>query len=110
VISSDSKVYAPVGTTASIDAEVVCGGAVDDWDWDWPDGFYDGGQVDTGGPGDPGSPGGDTDGDRPDYGPPFVARDLDGDDTWTNDYRDRVIDDVPSSSPGTPNDYSFGIY
>lgn len=46
VISSDWKVYAPVGTTASVDAWVVSGGAVDDWDWDWPYGFYDVGQDD----------------------------------------------------------------
>jgi hypothetical protein len=67
-------------------------------------------QVDTGGPGDPASPGGDTDGDRVDYGPPFVARDLDGNDTWTGNYENRVIDDNPSSSPGTPTNYSFTVF
>jgi len=32
-------------------------------------------------------------------------RELDGDDTWTNDYRDRVIDDVPSPPEGTDLEY-----
>jgi len=50
----------------------------------------------------------DVDGD-PD-GAPHTARDLDGDDTWTNDYDDRVIDDNPSSSPGSPTNYSFTVY
>jgi hypothetical protein len=40
---------------------------------------------------------------------PHTARELDGDDTWSSDYDDRVIDDVPSSSPGTPANHSFGV-
>jgi hypothetical protein len=40
---------------------------------------------------------------------PHTARELDGDDTWSNDYDGRVIDDTPSSSPGTPTNYSFGV-
>jgi len=47
----------------------------------------------------------------PDSGPihfPYCY--LDGDDTWTNKYKDRVVDDVPASTPGTPVNYSFGVY
>jgi len=51
----------------------------------------------------------DTDGD-PDGLPAGAPRDLDGDDSWTSSYRIRVIDDVPSSTPGTPTVYTFGVY
>jgi len=112
----------PFYDNSSCDANPIVNG-----DWSWAQGrssfgnhgfarlggnIYDGsgGQVDTGGPGDPASPGGDTDGDRPDYGPPFVARDLDGDDTWPNDYRNRVIDDNPTSNPGTPTNYTLSVH
>ncbi|MCP4678618.1 MAG: hypothetical protein GY854_24520 [Deltaproteobacteria bacterium] len=54
-----------------------------------------GGQVDV-----------DTD---PDDCPPHTPRDLDGNDTWTNDYRNRVIDDNPSSNPGTLSPYSLSV-
>jgi len=40
---------------------------------------------------------------------PHTSRSLDGDDTWTDDYRDRVIDDDPASSPGTPTPYAFSV-
>jgi hypothetical protein len=55
-----------------------------------------GGQVDN-----------DTDAD---FGPPHTPYDLDGNDSWTASYRDRVIDDNPVSTPGTPTDYTFGVY
>ena len=48
--------------------------------------------------------------DDPDYGPPHEAHELDGEDNWNNDYKDRVIDNVPASSPSTPTTYSFGVY
>lgn len=46
----------------------------------------------------------------PDTLPVGTAWDLDGDDSWLATYRDRVIDDVPMSTPGTPTVYSFGVY
>ena len=46
----------------------------------------------------------------PDYGPPFTEYELDGGETWTNDYDDIVIDYVPTSNPGTPTVYSFNVY
>ena len=48
--------------------------------------------------------------DEPDYGPPHEAHELDGADNWNNDYKDRVIDDFPESSPSTPTTYSFSVY
>jgi len=50
----------------------------------------------------------DVDGD-PD-GSPHNARYLDGNDTWSNDYAGRVIDDNPPSNPASPVNYSFGVY
>jgi len=47
----------------------------------------------------------------PDDGPiHFPYRYLDGDDTWTNNYRNRVIDNFPAVTPGSPVDYSFSVY
>jgi hypothetical protein len=51
----------------------------------------------------------DIDGD-PDACAGTIAHDLDGDDSWTNQYQAKVIDDVPASSPGTPTDYTFSVY
>ncbi len=48
--------------------------------------------------------------DDPDYGPPFEDWDLDGDDNWTRFYKDKVIDDIPSSSTSSPVNYSFSVY
>ncbi len=45
----------------------------------------------------------------PDFGPPHTARDLDGHDDWNSSYRNRVIDDNPASTPGTPVDLPFGV-
>ncbi len=46
----------------------------------------------------------------PDDGPiHFPYRYLDGDDTWTNDYRNRVIDNFPAVTPGSPVDNSFSV-
>ncbi|NIP25294.1 MAG: hypothetical protein GWN67_07430, partial [Phycisphaerae bacterium] len=45
----------------------------------------------------------------PDDGPPFTEYELDGDDTWTNDYDEIVIDYVPTSNPGTPTVYTFSV-
>ena len=60
--------------------------------------IYDGsgGQVDV-----------DTD---PDVCASYSARDLDGNDGWTNNYRTRVIDDEPTSNTGTPTNYTFDVY
>jgi len=44
--------------------------------------------------------------DTPDAAPHFTEY-LDGDDTWTDDYRGRVIDNEPASSPGTPGNHAF---
>lgn len=59
--------------------------------------IYDGsgGQVDV-----------DTD---PDACSSNIPRDLDGNDSWTNSYRTRVIDDVPASNPDPPANYNFGV-
>jgi len=49
----------------------------------------------------------------PDDGPiHFPYRYLDGEDTWTNTYRNRVIDNVPAPPSGTstPTNHNFGIY
>jgi hypothetical protein len=46
----------------------------------------------------------------PDYGPPHTARELNGADTWTNNYRYLVIDNYPVSYPGYPTDYGFSVY
>jgi len=35
---------------------------------------------------------------------------LDGDDSWGNNYRNRVIDNVPASNPGAPTNYSSNVY
>lgn len=53
----------------------------------------------------------DVDGD-PDDGPPHTAHDLDGDDTWTNDYDGRVIDPAPNDygNPSAPQDNGFSVY
>ena len=48
----------------------------------------------------------DVDG-TPDAAPHTSTRYLDGDDTWTDDYRDRVIDDDPASSPGPLTPHGF---
>jgi hypothetical protein len=46
----------------------------------------------------------------PDDGPlHFPYRYLDGDDTWANSYENRVVDDNPASTPGSPGDYSFYV-
>lgn len=45
-----------------------------------------------------------------DYGPPFNALLLAGNDTWTNNYKGKVIDNNPSYSTSTPADYSFSVY
>jgi hypothetical protein len=50
----------------------------------------------------------DTDSD-PDTLPAGTPRDLDGDDSWTASYRNRVIDDNPVSNPGTPTAESFDV-
>ena len=50
----------------------------------------------------------DTDGD-PDGLPAGSPWALDGDDSWLATYRDRVIDNLPASSPGTPTVYTFGV-
>jgi hypothetical protein len=57
--------------------------------------IYDGsgGQVDVGG--------------DPDFGPPHTPWDLDGADSWTGNYKGKVIDNVPASYPGTPTPYQF---
>jgi len=48
----------------------------------------------------------DTDG-NPDYGPPFNESWATG---WSwNTYKSKVIDNVPSSSPGNPTTYSFSV-
>jgi len=39
----------------------------------------------------------------------FPYRYLDGDDSWNSNYKDMVIDDVPSSTPGTPSNYGFNV-
>jgi len=49
----------------------------------------------------------------PDDGPiHFPYRYLDGEDTWTNTYRNRVIDNVPAPPSGTstPTNHNFGVY
>ena len=46
----------------------------------------------------------------PDDGPiHFPYRYLDGSDSWTDNYRNRVIDDIPASYVGSPIDMSFGV-
>ena len=46
----------------------------------------------------------------PDSGPiHFPYRYLDGDDTWTDDYKNRVVDDVPAVSTGTPSNYGVEV-
>jgi hypothetical protein len=46
----------------------------------------------------------------PDDGPiHFPYRYLDGDDTWANSYKNRVVDDNPASTPGSPDNYSFYV-
>jgi len=47
---------------------------------------------------------------NPDDLPAGQPHELDGDDSWLNLYRDRVIDDVPASSPGTPTIQTFTVY
>jgi hypothetical protein len=42
--------------------------------------------------------------------PPCEEYWLDGYDTWSSSYRNRVIDDCPVSNPGSPDDYSFDVY
>ncbi|MEM7244583.1 MAG: hypothetical protein AAF533_04530 [Acidobacteriota bacterium] len=42
--------------------------------------------------------------------PPHVAQELAGSDSWTSNYRDEVIDFVPSSNPGTPTDITVTVY
>lgn len=95
-----------------------------DGDWDSSDGrssfgyhafasvsyyIYDasGGEVDIGSP--PWDANDSCDPNRPDYGPPFNAHELDGDDTWSSSYKDRVVDDVPSSPTQTPVPHIFGV-
>lgn len=51
----------------------------------------------------------DIDGD-PDTLPAGSPWELDGDDSWAANYRTRVIDDIPASSPGTPTVYTFTVY
>ena len=47
----------------------------------------------------------------PDDGPiHFPYRYLDGDDTWSSDYENRVIDDNPSSTTSSPVNYSFSVH
>jgi|GEM_PF-2888970 len=46
----------------------------------------------------------------PDTSPIGTPWDLDGDDSWLATYRDRVIDNFPVSTPGTPTVYTFGVY
>jgi hypothetical protein len=50
----------------------------------------------------------DVDGD-PD-GVPHTTRNLDGNDTWQNNYRNRVIDDNPVSNPANPTDHNVSVY
>jgi len=45
----------------------------------------------------------------PDDGPIHVPYLLDGDDTWENNYKTRVIDNFPKVAPGNPVDYSFDV-
>ena len=45
----------------------------------------------------------------PDYGPPFTEYELDGGETWANDYDGIVIDYVPTSNPGTPSVKTFSV-
>lgn len=45
---------------------------------------------------------------NPDEGP-VTHRLLDGRDTWDSSYKDRVIDDNPASSPGTPFPCNFDV-
>ena len=120
----------PVGTAWTNNPFYNGGGWIDsnaivDGDWDSSDGrsgflgyhafasvsyyIYDasGGEVDLGT--SPWDPNDSTDGDRPDYGPPFNAHELDGDDTWSSSYKDRVVDDVPSSPTQTPVPHIFGV-
>ncbi len=54
--------------------------------------------------------GGQVDVDSDPDGPPHTARDLDGNDTWQNDYRDRVIDDNPVSNPANPTNHNVSVY
>ena len=37
------------------------------------------------------------------------ARDLDGNDSWLSNYRARVIDNAPASTPGAPADHNFTV-
>jgi len=73
--------------------------------------IYDasGGEVDIGSP--PWDANDSCDPNRPDYGPPFNAHALDGNDTWGSSYRDRVIDDfpVPPLGTGAPVNYDFDV-
>jgi len=46
----------------------------------------------------------------PDDCPPTTPLDLAGYDSWLNNYRGKVIDFNPSSNPGSPVSYAFGVY
>jgi len=46
----------------------------------------------------------------PDDGPNFTSHALDGNDTWNSSYKTRVIDDNPSTSTGSPQNYSISAY
>lgn len=46
----------------------------------------------------------------PDTLPAGTPQDLDGTDSWLSSYRDRVVDDSPASSPGTPTPYTYTVY
>ncbi len=54
--------------------------------------------------------GGQVDADlNPDACTAVSARLLDGNDSWTSNYKNRVIDDDPSSSTSAPADYGFSV-
>lgn len=109
----------PFHANSSYDANAIVDG-----DWSFSDGrsgfgnhgfsmlnnyIYDasGGQVDIGSP--PWDANDSCDPNRPDYGPPFNAHALDGNDTWGSSYKDRVVDDIPSSPTQTPVDHIFVV-
>ena len=54
--------------------------------------------------------GGKVDVDADPDGAPHTAHILDGNDTWTNNYKNRVIDNNPPSSPTNPTNYNFTVY